>query len=380
MSRLDLPALDGANPLGFLAALGTLAVLTEADHSLKLGWQAGARWTPFLQSDGPLDQPSVTSRLVTGLRGQVVAQDAENKRKSAQGQLDQAKKKLKEAIDDLKQRKLRGKERDEEWEAKVKPMEQALTEARSKWLAALKDAVPSPELALGRRPDCTIPEFREHASSMLEAATRNIRGAVDMLAAFGGEISSDSDDRIHPTPFCFITGSGHQWFLDTARQLMAEVSRAKEAKVREGLFEPWAYRDEKWTMRWDPLDDRRYALMDRDPTAADNKSATVWMANLLAYRALGLFPCAPCGNRLVQACWSGEKQPEAFSWPIWDRPLGIETIRSLLCHPAFGQQDPAPWRVELRAMGVRAVYRSHRIAVGSGGNQKINFTPSTALF
>jgi hypothetical protein len=27
-------------------------------------------------------------------------------------------------------------------------------------------------------------------------------------------------------------------------------------------------------MRWDPTEDRRYALLDRDPTAGDNKSRT----------------------------------------------------------------------------------------------------------
>jgi hypothetical protein len=376
MSRLNLPALDGGNPLGFLAALGTLTVLAETDRTLKLGWQTGARWMPYLQSDASLDLATLRSQLTTALRGQAVAPDAEHKRRSAQKAFDDAKKALKGALDDLKKRKLRGTDRDREWEVKVKPKEQALTEARSKWLAALKDAVPSPELALGQRPDCAIPEFREHAQGMLQHVSLGTRTAVDLLAAFGAEVSNQPDERIQPTPFCFISGSGHQWFLDTARQLMAAVS---EAKVGEALFERWAYRDEKLTMRWDPQDDRRYALMDRDPTASDNKSTTVWMANLLAYRALGLFPCAPRDNRLLQACWSGPKQPEAFTWPIWEQPLAILTIRSLLWHPAFGQQDISPYRSALRAMGVRAVYRSHRIAVGSGGNQKINFTPAQAI-
>jgi hypothetical protein len=377
MSRLDLPELDGANPLGFLAALGTLAVLTEADPSLKLGWQAGPRWTPFLQSDALLDQATVKSRLSEALRGRTVPPDAEAKRESAQQAFDEAKKALKDARDALKKLKIRGKERDQAWEAEVKPKEQALTEIRSKWLAALKDAVPSPELALGRRPDdCTTPEFREHARGMLQNPSVASRRTADLLAAFGAEVSNRPDEAIESTPFCFITGSGKQWFLDTARQLMAAVS---EAKVGEALFERWAYRDEKLSMRWDPQDDRRYALMDRDPTASGNESTTVLMANLLAYRALGLFPCALRGSRLHQACWSGQKQLDAFTWPIWEQPLALLTIRSLLWHPAFGQQDITPYRSDLRAMGVRAVYRSLRIAVGSGGNQKINFTPAQAI-
>jgi hypothetical protein len=376
MSRLDLPALDGANPLGFLAALGTLTVLAETDHSLKLGWRAGARWTPFLQSDALLDQETVKSTSVNTLRGRAVPSDADNKRKSAQKAFDDAKKALKDARDDLKKRKLRGKDRDQVWEAEVKPKEQALAEARFEWLAILKDAVPSPELALGQRPDCTIPEFREHAKGMLRYASVSSRTAVDLFAAFGAEVSNDPDERIQPTPFCFITGSGHQWFLDSARQLMDAASKDK---LHEALFERWAYEDEKLTMRWDPHDDRRYALMDRDPTAPDNKSATVWMANLLAYRALVFFPCAWDGHALATTAWSFDGRSPCFTWPVWEPPLTAHTVRSLLRHPAFGQSDVRACRAELRARGVAAIFRCRRIEVGSGQNKKINFTPATAV-
>ena len=68
--------------------------------------------------------------------------------------------------------------------------------------------------------------------------------------------------------------------------------RLQIERVHAALFEPWTYRDDRYSMRWDPLEDRRYALMDRDPTASDNKSRTVWMANLFAYRSLVLFPSA----------------------------------------------------------------------------------------
>jgi hypothetical protein len=243
--RLDLPALDGANPLGFLAALGTLAVLSETDPALRLGWKRGPRWTAFLQGVKELNAGIIVQVLADKLRGDAVAPAAENKRKTAQQQFDQAKKKLKKAEDELKQLKLRGKERDQEWEAKVKPLEQARNQARSNWLAALKNAVPSRELALGQRLDCTIAEFREHIAPVLFEPARNNRTATEFFAALGVEVSTQPDDRIHPTPFCFITGGSRRSFLDSARQLMA---RGSEAKVKEALFEPWAYRDEKFAM------------------------------------------------------------------------------------------------------------------------------------
>ena len=92
-------------------------------------------------------------------------------------------------------------------------------------------------------------------------------------------------------------------------------------------------------MRWDPLDDRRYALMDRDPTASDNKSTTVWMANLLAYVALAYFPCAPVSRGSATAGWTPGKESPAFRWPVWKTPLSADAIRSILTHPALAAPD-----------------------------------------
>lgn len=201
-----------------------------------------------------------------------------------------------------------------------------------------------------------------------------------MLAAFGAETADKADERIQPTPFCFITGSGHQWFLDTARQLMACVS---EEKIREALFEPWSYRDEKLTMRWDPLDDRRYALMDRDPTASDNKSTTVWMANLLGYFALAFFPCVAAEHGQATACWSTDNKTTTFRWPIWSHALSRDAVRSLLTHRALSVPDyegeRGELRIELRARGVAAVLSARRIQVGNPPLHKINFSPAVAL-
>src|SRR5262249_581174 len=145
-------------------------------------------------------------------------------------------------------------------------------------------------------------EYREHATSLVEDSVVADRGPLDLLAAFASDAYVDKSGRVVATPFCFITGSGHQFFLDTVRQLMSKVAAER---VKSVLFEPWTYSDEKLSLRWDPVEDRRYALMDRDPTASDNKSRTVWMANLLAYRALALFPSAPGSRRLETVGWSG---------------------------------------------------------------------------
>ncbi len=380
LHTLDLPALDGANPLGFLAALGTLTVLSETDPTIKLGWHARARWVPFLVSDKPLDEADMLQRLAFRLRGKRVDCEEEALRKAAQDRFNAAKKELKDSIDRFKKLGLRGKERDEARERDITPYKHTLRSERNSLLGALKAAVPSPELALGQRPDCTIEEFRNNARVLLGDSSSNARTTVDLLAAFGTEAGSEPEARIAPTLFCFITGSGHQWFLDTARELMVRVS---ESKIREALFHPWSYSDEKLTMRWDPLDDRRYALMDKDPTGSDNKSTTVWMANLLAYVALANFPCSAATRGPANTSWQQTSELLAFNWPVWDSFLSRDTIRSLLSHQAFsargGQAERMRSRAELRARGVAAVFSVHRIQVGNPPLHKINFSPPQAV-
>ncbi len=252
----------------------------------------------------------------------------------------------------------------------IRPLERERDEARRRWLDALREAVPRPELALGRRIDCSSEEYREHALSLAETAHRSCREALDLLASFGSDaVRQQNSDAIEPTPFCFITGSGHQFFLDTARQL---VDRVSQEGVHRTLFGPWDYQDEKLSMRWDPIEDRRYALMDRNPTASDNKPRTMWMANLLAYRALTLFPSAATGRGLAVAGW--DTQRRSFTWPLWECPLDVDSVRSVVQLQQLLAEHPDG--SALRPRGILAVYRAQRIEVGTIRNRKVNFAPA----
>jgi hypothetical protein len=192
--RLDLLALDGANPLGFLAALGTLSVLSETIPDIKLGWHAGARWAPFLTSANSLNETEVVQCLAARLRGKPVAAEKDKLRDAAQKRFDAAKKELKNAVDSFKKRGLRGKERDAARADDIVPHEQARDAARRELLTVLKEAVPSPELALCQRPDCTIEEFRNFARSLRGEAELNLRTTVDLFASFGAEVSEEADE------------------------------------------------------------------------------------------------------------------------------------------------------------------------------------------
>ncbi len=373
---VELSGIDGVNPLGFLAALGTLVTVRQAgEQQARLRWKHARTWVPALDGISTADPDKLSNIVAGALRGRTVAGDDEKKRAAAQRQFDAAKKAVEVRTKEIRSRGLSRQDREAAIDQEVRPLEQVRDEKRQQWLNALEKAVPRPELAIGKRIDCTCEEYREHAGNFLVGAGYSDRETLDLLAAFGSDACREErSEAIMPTPFCFIRGSGQQFFLDTVRQLMEQVTGEN---VRHTLFEPWTYRDEKLSMRWDPTEDRRYALMDRDPTASDNKSRTVWMANLLAYRALPLFPCAPGRRGLVTTAWALIDGDLAFTWPIWNSGAAPDTIRSLLQINELVQSRPDA--ALLRARGVAAMFRSQRIKVGSGSNYKVNFTPARGV-
>lgn len=367
---LVLAALDGANPLGFLAALGTLVVLREgACLRARLGWKRGATWQPVLIGVSTMSKDELCNTLATAVVGRSIPHDAEEERLRGQRDFDLAKRALTKKRDEIRQRHLRGKERTEAIENEIAPLEEVSRSKRSAWLKALKRAIPSPELALGKHIDCTSDEYRQYATGFLDESTVGERMPLDLLAAFASDACLDRSGRVSATPFCFVTGSGHQYFLDTVRQLMRGASADR---IRSALFEPWTYADKGLSLRWDPKEAARYALMDVDP--GPEGAFTVWMANLLAYRALTLFPSAPGGNGLQTTGWRRSGNP-SFTWPIWKAPADPDTIRSLMLLAQLGDKNHS----ELRARGIMAIFRAQRLKVGSGTNYKINFSPARGV-
>jgi hypothetical protein len=380
-SSLELTGISGANPLGFLTALGVLVVLHRAGLlSVRLGWKRSVSWTPVLEGLPTTNdfsaEDTVVSTLTSGLRGSPVPEEAESARINAEQEVAAAKRKVDEGRRSIKDRRLRGKERDEALLLEVEPLEGDFSEKRAAWLDSLSQAAPRPELAIGKHLDCKNQEFIGHIARLLGQSSQSNRENLDMFSAFGTDIDADQKSRIASTPFCFITGSGHQYFLDTIRQLLEKVT---PEKIRAALFEPWKYQDEKLSMRWDPIDDRRYALMDRDPTASDNKSQTVWMANLLAYRSLALYPTAAISRRtgIIALGTTGWIESDSFTWPIWNQPAAIDSIRSVLQLSELTRTEPDT--LILFERGIVAAFRARRIKVGNPPLYKINFSPAQSI-
>jgi len=92
------------------------------------------------------------------------------------------------------------------------------------------------------------------------------------------------------------------------------------------------------------------------------RSQTMRGANRLAIEALPLLPTSP-GERRLHTTGFSERRGEGvhFTWPIWEMPLAVELVRSLLGLEDL--QQPCPNRDSLLARGVVEVYRSQRITV-----------------
>lgn len=375
---LALPGLDGSNPLGYLAALGTLVCLHRAGHqNARLAWQEAGGWQPRLVDCAATTIDELADILAPVLRGNATSADAEIQRDAAQKALDAKRTAIKQALKSIKDRKLTGNARSEALAEEVAPLQEAADQLRHTTLSLLRQAVPSPELALGKNIDCDADELHELLHNGLAEAGPQQRHHLDLLAAFAHEdalhesLNKRKAGKLQPTAFCFVTGGGHQDFLDSVRQLCNQVS---PERIKATLGAPWRRADEKCSLRWDPQDDRRYALMDRDPTASGNKARTEWMANLLAYHALALFPVVARRGHLRSTGWSPIDGDPVFTWPLWQTPLTLNALRSLLALAPL--QAPRPDLTILSQRSIAAALRSRRIRVGQGANFKVNFSPA----
>jgi hypothetical protein len=308
--EIELTGLDGSNPLGFLAALGTLRLLhcASREPDIKMAWnQSGCTWRPTIVAASSLDADTVVSKLFEAL-----------------GQGD-------------------------------------------------NETARHPFLAIGKNLSISPQEFAEHARSCVGASSAHDRRWADYVSSFGTEVLVHNTlDRIKYTEFCFISGSGHQNYLDTIQKLLGCV---KDGHLRETLFNNWTYSDERLSMRWDPTDDRQHAYRWSAPT--EEAPLTVWGANLLAAEGSTLYPTVPIADGCPTTGFRRQRRQTDFTWPIWQTPITIEIVRSLIAWAALLQDEVNA--TLLRHYGVVAVFRSRKIKIGEGANFKWSFAPAEAV-
>lgn len=296
-----LRGLDGSNPLAFLAALGTLRILSLAAprETVRMAWeQADGAWRP---------------RVLPWHAG----------------------------------------------EAMLDSLQQGLDRKSGHAVFEFADNLNLP-----------VTQFAQHVRAACTAAVApgGDRGIADFLAAFGCEACADDKGILEDTDLRTMSGAGHQHFLKFFRDIVAQtnVSHLERALLRE-----WDYADpgRGLNLRWDPEDDRRYALRWQNPS--NDPNTTMRGANRLAMEALPLLPVMPTSRGAATTGFSGTGARNTFfTWPIWTGWLHVDVVRSLLA-ATDSWLEPS----RRAALGVAAVFRSQRVTVGKFRN----FTPAAAI-
>ncbi len=270
---------------------------------------------------------------------------------------------------------------------KGRPMRMHWVESDGGWCPVLLSAFASPDElaesvheallsmrghpAFGFADDLTIDgaTFRGVAREAATVARPDDRVFADFIAGFAADGLPPDDPkvgRIQDTGLRTMSGAGHQHFLGFMREL---VDGTTVAHLRSSLFERWSYTDEKPSLRWDPQDDRRYALRWREPSG--DPVRTMRGANRLAIEAIPLLPTFPVGSKLATTAFRTWRRVGTFlTWPIWTCPASVDSVRSLLASSELRQRQPD--RSALTARGVVEVFRSQRITQG----KYRNFTPA----
>lgn len=317
--RVPLDALDGANPLAFLAALGAVRILTRVlpGYRPHLSWeQRLGAWRPLLWTDRPIDGARICEVLCTnGLN--LAAMFSEE---------------LLAATVTVSPKNKKGE-------------------------AAWKDKLKFP-----------VTSFRDFC----RAASESRSLSADFAGAFAGETAPTVDNGRElalRTRFDFT--AGQQTFIGMVRELKETCT---VGDLQHSLFTGWRYSTASVSMRWDTQDEKRqYALQSSDPTKSANPPMADRGANFLAVEGLALFPVVP--NRGAdQAGFEGKGDGRSWTWPIWTRPIGLDAVRSLLTLPLSDSQEwPSTNRQQI---AVLAVFQS-RIVMPSGRYRC--FTPARSV-
>ena len=225
------------------------------------------------------------------------------------------------------------------------------------------------------------------ARRLLEAALLpQAPGRAALYGALFCDGALKEDGRVDATPLCAMFGQGHQHFLarlaDVPRGALPKALAKRRPppdlnsreKLMAALFAPWERADETDGFRWDPVEDRRYALRFKNPSS--DVIRTEHGANRLATVGLAAMPgAAVMRRRRIRFLTLGaEFAPDGsleITWPIWDRPASLQGVQALLAHPALVGEAGE----ELQRFGVVDRRRARRIANG----KFMNFSRAEAV-
>lgn len=311
MTELTLTGIDGSNPLGFLAALGVLRILSDAgpsDAPPRMFWAEQGTWRPTLSGVGSIE--AIVDAVLTdlkGIKGEPAFELAYSKEADGGGsRLDPN---AKDAIRDLK------------------------------------------------------PPLRVQSELYAEAVQRYLDGqprTARMVAAFGTEVATDNAGFAKPTALHFT--AGQQQFLAMTATIAAHLDADD---VFEALVGPWRYESKLPSFSWTGTGQRLWAYRASNP--AGEKRGSCAGAEWLALQGLSFFPCAPAATRrgpvTRTAGIRGGWKDGSFTWPLWTAAATARAVASLLTHPSLDALSTS----ERRARGIGIVQRADILRSDQGG-------------
>jgi hypothetical protein len=180
------------------------------------------------------------------------------------------------------------------------------------------------------------------AALMCESATESVGDEETIshadLEAAGIPFDADaSPDRVvSQTPFDFT--SRNVQFLDQLRRIRDVLTVESIAdELLHGVGSPCDR-----IMRWDALVDKPWALYGS--VSAMTRPAAEW----LVFRGLPFFTLVAGSGHVLMPGFAGRRKAGQLSWPLWERPLSRDVIRTVL-----GVSWRARNRSELLARGLQ---------------------------
>jgi hypothetical protein len=197
----------------------------------------------------------------------------------------------------------------------------------------------------------SVPNFR-----LIAARTPNLE---EWFVAFGTELALAKDGTVRSTLFD-MTG-GQQRFLLKLRQasgFLADNANAAGDLFKEAMFGPWQYKTSKkgseiensHSLGLDPTTLLEGAFTGSEPAEIKDKRGirgAIW----LAFEALPLFPSV-YDRTLATVGFSRSVKKTYFEWTVWESPLSLWAVRTLLMHPSDGAE---------KHRGTVARYRCERV-------------------
>ncbi|MCS7269295.1 MAG: hypothetical protein NZ704_14680 [Geminicoccaceae bacterium] len=240
-----------------------------------------------------------------------------------------------------------------------------LFERVERGIAAFREAL---DFRGRKMPDFAPNEYRALVEEAARDATGRLR--LDVLGSVATDQVFD-EGTTTPTPLCLMSGQGHQFFLERMAEVPfpgASTGASKPSNrndelhdLKRALLDVWRRSDSAsgYSFRWDPYETARQAFMAGDPTDPKFKLGTEKGANRLAAIGLTALPVVAEDGRWVSVPGAyAESGGIELVWPIWREPASLAAIRALLAHPRLSEPEA------LRHLGVVAVMRTRIERIG----------------